>query len=96
MRGGGGLSYTWDWSIVSTRRCSPSATWMTSSIKPAPILVSSSETLCKRVSYASAMPSFIGKRGRGRGTYWSAVSCGSCFHSTLGEPLRSFLWDQRA
>lgn len=39
------VTYTLAFSIVSMRLSSPSATWMTSSIKPAPILCSSSEIL---------------------------------------------------
>lgn len=40
-----GTTYTLAFTIVSTSLSSPSATWTTSSIKPAPILCSSSEIL---------------------------------------------------
>jgi hypothetical protein len=42
-------TYTLLLTISSTRLCSPSATWMTSSIKPAPSLLSRSEILCLSV-----------------------------------------------
>lgn len=35
-------TYTLAWIILSTNSCSPSATWMTSSMRPAPIFCSSS------------------------------------------------------
>ena len=68
--------------ISSTSSCSASATWMTSSIRPAPILLSKSEMLRTGLAFPRLSLAVA--------TYASTVYCGSGA-KTVGEKVRSGL-----